>query len=140
MKTRYVKLLLLPLSLLLAVAAHADVLVVTSAASPLSSLSSDQIQQVFTGKLHEIQGQALTPLDLPEDNATRSDFYKQVTGRDTRQMRAYWTQLIFTGRGAPPRTVTQSDLLSKLKANANFVGYLPASADISGLKVLAKLP
>lgn len=140
MKTLYAKLLLLPLSLLLAVAAHADVLVVTSAASPLSSLSSDQIQQVFTGKLHEIQGQTLTPLDLPEDNATRSDFYKQVTGRDTRQMRAYWTQLIFTGRGAPPRTVTQSDLLSKLKADATFVGYLPASADTNGLKVLAKLP
>ena len=79
-------------------------------------------------------------LDLPEDSDVRTDFYKQVTGRDTRQMRAYWTQMIFTGRGAPPRTVTQADLVSKLMSSPAFVGYLPSGADTSNLKVLARLP
>ena len=139
MKTQVLKIVLLSLSMLLSMGVQADVLVVTSAGSPLSRLNTDQIQQVFTGKLHEIEGQTLVPLDLPEDSSARADFYQQVTGRDTRQMRAYWTQMIFTGRGAPPRTMTQGDLVNKLKSDASFVGYLPSSADTSGLKVLAHL-
>ena len=140
MKFTMLKIVLLPLLLTLSFGASAEVLVVTSAASSLSALSRAQVQQLFTGKLHEISGQALEPLDLPEDNGVRTEFYKELTGRNAQQMRAYWTQLIFTGRGAPPRTVGQGSLVSKLHANANYVGYLPAGADTSDLKVLAKLP
>lgn len=140
MKLYSKKILLLPLLLALSFGAQAEVLVVTSAASSLSGLSRDQVQQLFTGKLHEISGQRLEPLDLPEDNSTRAEFYKELTGRNAQQMRAYWTQLIFTGRGAPPRAVTQGSLTSKLHGSANYVGYLPAGSDTSDLKVLAKLP
>jgi hypothetical protein len=138
MNTHIRLLLLLPL-LLLGLAVRADVLVVTSANSALSHLSVDQVRQLFTGKLHEMDGQKLVPLDLPEDNKARTEFYKVLTGRDARQMRAYWTQLIFTGRGMPPKAINESELLRRLQSDTTSVGYLPAGANTSGLKVLAKL-
>lgn len=132
--------LVLALSCLVSLSAQAGVLVVTSANSALSSLTSDQVQQLFTGKLHEVAGFRLTPLDLPENSAARGEFYKALTGRNLQQMRAYWTQLIFTGRGAPPRVVTESDLRMRLQANPQLVGYLPAGSNVDRLTVLTRLP
>lgn len=132
--------LLLPLLLAWSLtSAQADILVVTSAKSSVSQLSDAQVKQLFTGVLHEVNGHKLTPIDLPEDSNVRNEFYKTVVGRTAQQMRAYWTRLIFTGRGAPPATASENDLPLRLQSDENLVGYLPGDADTSGLIVLNRV-
>ena len=132
--------LLIPLCLLLGLAtAQADILVVASASSPVSSLTESQVKQLFTGVLHEVAGEKLTPVDLPETSTARDDFYKAIAGRTAQQMRAYWTRLIFTGRGTPPATASESELPIRLKANPELVSYLPDTANTDGLVVLARI-
>lgn len=117
------------LFVLLADAAWAEVVPVVARTSPITHLSTSQLADIFLVKLRQLpDGQAVTPVDGPAGSPERDAFYQRYLNRTPAQMRAYWSKLLFTGQGFPPReAVSYSALKAILQADPSAIGYLDSS-------------
>jgi ABC-type phosphate transport system substrate-binding protein len=116
-----------------------DVVAVVSARSTITSLSSTQVADIFLGKASRFpDGSLAVPIDLVEESPVRDRFYAQYTGKSPAQVKAYWSKIIFTGRGQPPRQAATSSEAKKLVAeNPNAIGYIDPSQVDNSVRVLA---
>lgn len=127
-------------ALCLSLSVQAELAVVASDRSALSSLSRDEVKQLFTGQVRKIRGQQVEPLDLPESDPIRAQFYQRLLNKSADQMRSHWVRLVFTGRGQPPRSVDSSREQIMIIANSSqYIGYLPVEAVDGSLKILLLL-
>lgn len=112
--------------------ASAEVVVVVSAKSAVTSLSKDQVSQLFLNKAVSFPGGgAATPVDQAEGPA-RDEFYSKVTGKAPAQLKAYWAQLTFSGKAQRPKQVgTGADAKKFVAGSPSAIGYLNA-ADVDG--------
>lgn len=124
--------LLLPFGLL------ADVLVVTGAKSSSITLSKSQVSDVFLGKVVSLpDGSNAAPIDQPESNPLRDEFYLKISNKSAAQAKAQWAKLYFTGRGVPPREgVDSGDVKRILNATPGAIGYIEQSSLDSSVKVV----
>jgi hypothetical protein len=113
---------------LAAMPAMADVVVVVSSKSAVTTLSSNQVTDIFLGRTHRFpDGSPAVPIDQTEGEAARDEFYSSFTGKSVAQIKAYWSKIIFTGRGQPPRVVANSlAMKSLLIGNPAAIGYIEA--------------
>lgn len=125
-------LLLIPFSL------FAEVLVVTGADNPPVTLSKDQISNIFLGKITSLpDGNRVTPIDQPESNPLRNEFYMKVANKSAAQAKALWAKLYFTGRGEPPHEAKNDDDIKKIvNATHGAIGYIDKAAVDKSVKVL----
>lgn len=109
--------------------AMAEVVVVVSAQNPVQALSKTQVADIFLGRSKRFpDGSNAVPIDQPEAAAAHDDFYGKFLERSPAQMKAYWSKIIFTGRGQPPREISADELKKFLSRNPNAIGYLDSSA------------
>ena len=65
--------------------------------------------------------------------------HKKVTGKDAAQMKAYWSQLMFTGKAQKPKKVAGDDAVKKaVAATPGAIGYIDAAAVDASVKVVLK--
>ena len=109
--------------------ASADVVAVVSAKSAVQSLTSDQLADIFLGRVSRFpNGLLALPIDLRDGSPERDRFYAKVTGKTPAQVKAYWSKIIFTGRGQPPRAVpTDLDVKKFIADNVGAIGYIDAA-------------
>jgi ABC-type phosphate transport system substrate-binding protein len=121
-------------------AANADVVVVVSAKSGVASLSKAQAEQIFLAKSTSLPGGgSAVPIDQDEGAAVRDEFYAKVAGKDASQIKAYWSQLLFTGKAQRPKKVSgDAAVKAAVAANPNAVGYIGAAAVDGSVKVVLK--
>ena len=107
-------------------AADAKVVAVVSAKKPLATLSRNQVVDIFLGKVSRFpDGQPAVPIDQAEGSSARDEFYLQFAHRSPAQLKAHWSKIIFTGRGQPPKEVSDgAQLKQRLLANPDAIGYL----------------
>jgi ABC-type phosphate transport system substrate-binding protein len=108
--------------------AQAEVVVVVSAKSAATAITSDQAADIFLGKSSTLPGggQAV-PVDQAE-GATRDEFYQKAMGKNAAQLKAYWSKQIFSGKGQPPKEVGDGAATRGLIANnPNLIGYIDKS-------------
>src|SRR4051812_32767224 len=95
-----------------------DVVAVVSARSPITSLSSNQVADIFLGKSSRFpDGTPAVPIDQVEESPVRDRFYAQYAGKSAAQVKAHWSKIIFTGRGQPPRQASTANEAKKLIAD-----------------------
>jgi ABC-type phosphate transport system substrate-binding protein len=119
-------------------AARADVVAVVSSRSPVASLSKNQVADIFLGKAVRFpDGSLAVPIDQAEGTAPRKEFYLQFTGKSAAQLKAHWAKIIFTGRGQPPRSVSNSaEVKKRLLENPQAIGYIESNVVDGSVKVL----
>lgn len=144
MKTK-LRLALVALTMLLplaSVSAVAEVAIVVSPDSPIASLTREDVEKIFLGKTKKFpDGSSAMPLDLGEGNAVREEFYSKVINKTASQLNSYWSRLIFTGKGQPPRSVEDADeLLDEVGDEVEAVGYVDASLVDDRVKVVLTIP
>jgi len=124
-----------------ALSAQAGVVVVAAANSSAPALNKDTAARLFLGKDTNFpNGSAATPVDQAEDSPTRSEFAKKVLAKNDNQVRAYWSQQIFSGKGSPPPTAADDTAVKNwLADNPKGVGYISSSAVDSSVKVLLRI-
>jgi ABC-type phosphate transport system substrate-binding protein len=110
--------------------AAADIVVVVSNRSAVTALRPDQVAALFLGQEARFpDGSAATPLDQPVGSTLRDQFYQKVTGKSPAMLKAYWSKMVFTGRGQPPRDAGGSAAVRKAVAdNPALVGYIDRDA------------
>lgn len=122
-------------------AALADIAVVSARDGGIETLSEDEAQLLYLGRLTALRdGTQVRLLDLPPGDV-RDQFYRLLTGRNPVQIRAYWSRMVFTGRGRPPRQMESStEMVETLRREPNSIGYLPAHTVPPDLRILMFLP
>ena len=115
----------LVLSLMSAVA-EADVVAVVSVRSPITALSPTQVADLFFGKASRFpNGLQAFPVDQAEGSAVRDEFYSKIVGKTAAQVKAYWSKIIFTGRGQPPPTVSNTtEMKKRISKDPGAIGYI----------------
>jgi len=119
-------------------AALAEVVAVVSAKSSITSLTKDQIKDIFLGKRTEFpDGSLAIPIDEVAGSAVRDEFYARFADMSPAQVRAHWSRIIFTGRGEPPKTAaTGGEAKKLLLENHNIITYMDVRLVDSSVRVL----
>ncbi|QBE61619.1 phosphate ABC transporter substrate-binding protein [Pseudoduganella lutea] len=117
-------------TLLVGSASAADLVVIVSARAPVTALSAEQVADIFLSEANRFpDGSEAVAVDQQTGTPVRDEFYGKVARRSPALMKAYWTKLIFTGRGQPPREVAGNAAVRKLVAdNPGMIGYIERSA------------
>jgi len=119
-----------------ALPASAEVVVIVSQKNPASRMFSEQASQFFLGKSN-----LFTPVDLPESSAVRAEFYKKMADKDTAQVKALWSKLVFTGKAtAPKEYASAAEVKKAVAADPKAIGYIEKSAVDDTVKVILTLP
>jgi len=121
-----------------AAAAVADVVAVVSARSPVSTLSKNQIVDIFLGKANRFpDGRQAVPIDQVEGSAARDEFYLKFADKSPAQLKAFWSKIIFTGRGRPPQEVSNDNEVKKFIAqHPDAIGYIEQKRVDDSVKVV----
>jgi ABC-type phosphate transport system substrate-binding protein len=116
----------------------ADVVVVVSARSAITTLSKSQVADIFLGRLSRFpDGVLAVPIDQAEGSSTRDEFYAKVAGKSPAQVKAHWSKIIFTGRGQPPKAVSNSvDVKKRIAADSSVIGYIEENMVDDSVRVL----
>jgi len=116
--------------LMLATAVQAQDIVVIANKAVSGSMSRDQVANIFLGKSVSLpSGGRAQPVDLPNSNPLREQFYSRVTGKSTAEVKAYWARLVFTGMALPPKEASSSAEVRRMVASTpGAVGYVESSA------------
>ena len=118
--------------------AHAEVVVIVSAKSPVTSLTAEQTARIFLGKTNSFPDDSdAVPIDQAEGSAIRDEFYSKVVHKNSSQLSAYWAKVIFTGDGRPPEKLESNVAVRKAVAkNPKVIGYIDKSAVDKSVRVI----
>jgi hypothetical protein len=117
-----------------AMPAHAELVVVVSAKASAPP-SMEVVCQAYLGKTKMPE-----PVNMPEKNALRDEFYSKACKKDPAQVRSIWAKLVFTGNGTLPKEAESGGDLRKLvAADPNRVGYIEKKDVDASVKVIASL-
>ena len=124
--------------LALAGLAQAQVAVIVNPKSATASMTADQVAGIFLGKTNTLpSGATAAPADLPESAAARETFYSKVTGKQSAQVKAAWSRIVFSGKGTPPKELgSAADVKKFVASNPDAIGYIEKSAVDGSVKVV----
>ncbi len=111
--------------------------VIVHGASPVATLSRDEVNRLFLKKNTTWpDGSTVIPVDLPEGSAVRAAFSKAVLRKSVPEVRSYWENQVFSGRGVPPlEKASDRDVIAFVEGNPKAIGYVAGDA-VGAFKVL----
>ena len=133
MKTLMVVILILFTSC--AVNAAVDVIVHPSNAN---AIEASDIKKIFTGKAKSFaDGSKALPITQASGNPAMDAFNQTVLNKSSSQLKAYWSKLVFTGKGTPPEEVANdAEVLSLVSKNPNLIGFVSKGSADGSVKVV----
>lgn len=117
---------------------YADIAVIVHPKNALSQASTEEISKIFLAKTKTFSnGKKIELLDLEEGDETRNQFYQAVANKTPSQVKAYWSRLIFTGKGQPPQVLMDSDeIVEAIAETENGIGYIDLGSLNDSVKVI----
>jgi ABC-type phosphate transport system substrate-binding protein len=117
---------------------HAGVAVIAHP-SVADGATDKDIKKVFLGKKTDLGGVAVTPVDQKEGLPVRKAFYEVFIGQAEDEVKAHRTEMVFTGKGTPPREVGDDAAVKALVASTpGAIGYIDEGKVDASVKVLIK--
>lgn len=111
--------------------------VIVSRNAPIDNLKTSDLKRIYLSKRNTFpNGGQVIPLDQPEDSAAFAQFYEKAIKKSQQQLRAYRSQLIFTGKGQPPKQVSQEELVNLVAENPATIGYVVGNVSSKAVKVI----
>jgi len=133
-------LLFLPLYLLMLITSpvYAATVVIAHPDNGSQSLSAAQVKRIFLGKSKRFpNGEVAVPINQYQQQQSRIDFDTNLLKKSASQLKAYWSKLVFTGKGSPPKDLGNDDAVKQLiAANPNMIGYIDSSKVDASVKVI----
>lgn len=112
--------------LLLQTNTQAELSIIVSAKRAPIKLAQDDVAKLFLAKTTTFpDGLRALPVDQNSGTPARDLFITKVLDKSESQLKAYWSRVVFTGVGTPPKEVGGDNEVKKLVAdNPNFIGYI----------------
>ena len=130
------------LSLGISIAAQAAVAIVAHPSNSVSGIRADDAQRIFLGKSGEFaNGRRAAPVDQTPGTASRTKFMKTVIQKSEDELKGYWSKLMFSGKGQPPREVGDDAAVKAwVASNPDAIGYIDGKFVDGSVKVLFIIP
>lgn len=121
----------------LAGTAAADIAIVVNPSMPDIEVDELLLKDLFLGKTSRLPGTKSLLVVDQEPGPVRDEFLQNLIQKPDSQVRAYWAQLVFTGRGQPPKRVMDDDEVKLLVSdNPSVLGYIDVGSVDASVKVL----
>lgn len=132
------KLILASMLTLFSAASFAEVAVIVNPANA-NAMDQDEIKKIYLGKSKSFSdGTKITPVNQ-ETNALADEFNDKLVGKSSSQLNAYWSKLVFTGKGTPPAKLDNDQaVIDFVAANADAIGYIDSAKVSDKVKVVGK--
>jgi len=109
--------------------------VITNQSVSLTSISSSQLKDIYTGKTTYWEGGQSIAITVLSDKA--DDALKEVSGMDASEFKTFWQRLTFSGRGQQPKKANDiAAAVSMVASTKGAIALVPADADLKGVKKL----
>jgi len=83
-------------------------------------------------------GAAIRPVDLSKSFPVYDEFAREILNKTPEQLRDYWSQLIYSGKGVPPPELgSETAMIIYVLRNPGAVGYLPVGSNPRGAAVVS---
>ncbi len=122
--------------------AHAEIALIAHPGNAEKSLTSEQVKQIFLGKTGNFPaGNKVVPVDQKDGDSLKNEFYTKVIQKDPSEIKAYWSKLVFAGKGTPPSVLNGDDEVKAWVAkNPDGLGYINKKLVDGSVKVLLTIP
>jgi ABC-type phosphate transport system substrate-binding protein len=113
--------------------------IVVNPANPVTVVDRKFLSDVFLKKITRWEGgEAARPVDLRADASARQQFSDEVLRRSVGAVKAYWQQLVFSGRDVPPPEVdTDEQVIRYVLRFTGGVGYVSGAANLDRVKPIS---
>jgi len=117
--------------------AGAQVIVIANSSVKATSVSKDDLRDVFTGNAAAFKdGSKVVPV-LQKDGPANEGFLKEYINKGDAAFRAGWRSLVFSGQAIMPKSLDDDAAVAAFVAhNPSAVGYIDKSTAHEGTKVL----
>lgn len=121
--------------------AFAQTVVVVPKNSKVKSLNDVDVANIFLARTNRFpNGEKSIPIEL-KDDILRKSFYQDISGKTPKQLTAYWTTLVFTGKGRPPKRYSDhKELMSKFALNSGTITYLDKALVTNNMRIVYSFP
>tara|TARA_B110001454_G_C12679541_1_gene417391 strand:+ start:652 stop:1092 length:441 start_codon:yes stop_codon:yes gene_type:complete len=104
-----------------------------------STFDKTIIKKMFLGKSKSFDNGKVVILLSPKTGTSASDeFNKNVLRKTAPQINAYWSKMIFTGKGTPPQEMESADdIISAIAGNKDAISFVDTSSVTDAVKVVA---
>ena len=135
------KMLLIAAGLMIFVPVNAlagDVKVIANPSVKADTISAADLQRIFLEqKISLADGTHVEPV-LEKDGPVHKAFLKEYLGRSEDDLQAYYSTLVFTGRGFTPKTLgSDTEVVAYVARTRGAIGYVSDAANTEGVKTLA---
>ena len=119
--------------------AQAEIAVVVHP-SNAAAVDSSSLSRIFLGKAKNFPGGGqVVAINQAESNTATAEFNDKVLRKSGSQLKSYWSKLVFTGKGTPPKALSSdAEVISFVSSNPNSIGYVDAASVTSAVKVVGK--
>jgi hypothetical protein len=115
----------------------ADLKVIANPSVTLSSVSADELKNVFLVTRTSLSdGTHVEPV-LEKDGPVHESFVKEYLGKTDAALQTYYRSLVFTGKASMPKTLrADAEVVAYVAKTKGAVGYVSAGASTVGVKIL----
>ncbi len=115
----------------------ADVKVIANPSIEVSSVSTEEIRNVFLETKTSLSDGSRAEPVLAKGGPTHEAFLKKVIGRTDPSLQVYYRSLVFTGKAAMPKSFANDDDVVRYVAKTKgAIGYVSAETSTEGVKTL----
>lgn len=114
-----------------------DIVIVAHPSVP--RLDRQTVLRIYTGKVVELDGLRVCPIDLPAGNPVRARFLIRWVNKDEGNYVAYWTVRRYVGKGSPPAVAHSiAEMQSMIAERPGCIGYADEAELKPGSYVVAR--
>lgn len=118
-------------------AVAADFVVITHPGNSQSSISQQDLKNVYLGKKSRWDDGSSVAVFAQKSGDLTDSFISQAVNKTSQQYFIYWRKIVFTGKGTPPMEMgDDSQVKAAVASKPGAIGYINASALDGSVKKL----
>jgi hypothetical protein len=115
----------------------ASVKVIANASVSEATVSVGDLRSVFLQEKDSLAGGSHVEAVIEKDGPTHEAFLKEYLDKSDSALQSYYRSLVFTGKGAMPKTVgSDAEMVSYVAKTKGAIGYVGGDASAEGVKTL----
>jgi hypothetical protein len=113
--------------------------VVVVAHPSVHKLDQVTVQRIYTGKVIEVGGVSINPVNLHAGHALRLRFLSDYLQQSDDNYLAYWTVRRYVGKGVPPRELASvTEVIGYVQSTPGAVAYLDEADVLPSMNVVLR--
>jgi len=120
-------------------AVAADLVIIGNSGILENAIDHKDVQRIFLGKQTQWEDDITIVPVMLKSGPLHDEFIERYVERSVPRFVTYWRQMVFTGKGIPPKLFgSETELIGFVASTPGSVGFVSARAEMSGVKVLLR--